>query len=146
MQNTITGSLSCILRIAGGYFSWCKDVCVCVYAFALCMYRDVKLYLMCAVCMLTWRIKEIKPCDVSYSEYYALNSSMKFFHQSLEHNIRNCTLSLWLHREFCSLFKQHTNKCTYIVSNNLKFTLKHLKRSCMFRTYYHPRGVYFVPC
>ena len=27
------------------------------------------------------------------------------------------------------LFKQHTNKCTYIVFNSLKFTLKHLKCS-----------------
>jgi len=31
------------------------------------------------------------------------------------------------------------NKCTYIVFNNLKFTLKHLKRSYMFRSYDHPR-------
>ena len=38
----------------------------------------------------------------------------------------------------CSLFKQHANKCTYIDSNNLKFTLKHLKRSYMFRSYDHP--------
>ena len=29
---------------------------------------------------------------------------------------------------------------------SLKFTLKHLKRSYMFRTYDHPQGAYFVPC
>ena len=34
----------------------------------------------------------------------------------------------------------HTNKCTYIVFKNLKFTLKHLKRSYMFRSYDHPLG------
>ena len=55
------------------------------------------------------------------------------------------TLSSPLHRAFCSLFKQHTNKCTYIVFNNLKFTLKHLKRSYIFRSYDHPQGAYFVP-
>ena len=32
---------------------------------------------------------------------------------------------LSLHPVFCSLFKQHTNKCTYIVFNNPKFTLTH---------------------
>ena len=30
--------------------------------------------------------------------------------------------------------------------NNLKITLKHLKRSYMFRSYDHPQGAYFVPC
>ena len=30
--------------------------------------------------------------------------------------------------------------------NDLKFTLKHLKRSYMFRSYYHPQGGYIVPC
>ena len=55
-------------------------------------------------------------------------------------------LSLSLHRPFCSLFKQHTDKCTYIVFNNLKFILKRLKRSYMFRSYDHPQGAYFVPC
>jgi len=39
---------------------------------------------------------------------------------------------------FEGLFKQHTNKCTYIVFNNLKFALKHLKRSYLFRSYDHP--------
>jgi len=33
-----------------------------------------------------------------------------------------------------------------MVMNNLKFTLKHLKRSYMFRSYDHPQGAYFVPC
>ena len=28
--------------------------------------------------------------------------------------------------------------------NDLKFTLKHLKRSYMFRTYDHPQGAYIV--
>jgi len=40
----------------------------------------------------------------------------------------------------------HTNKCTYIVFNYLKFTLKHLKRSYMFWSYDHPQGAYCVPC
>ena len=31
-------------------------------------------------------------------------------------------------------------------TSNLKFTLKHLKRSYMFRSYDHPQGAYFVPC
>jgi len=30
--------------------------------------------------------------------------------------------------------------------NDLKFTLKHLKRSYMFRSYDHPQGAYIVPC
>jgi len=30
--------------------------------------------------------------------------------------------------------------------NNLKFTLKHLKRSYMFRSYDHPQGAYTVSC
>ena len=33
-----------------------------------------------------------------------------------------------------------------IVFNNLKFTLKHLKRSYIFRSYDHPQGAYIVPC
>ena len=56
------------------------------------------------------------------------------------------SLSLSLHRAFCNLLKKHTNKRTYIVFNNLKFTLKHLKRSYRFRSYDHPQGAYFVPC
>ena len=30
--------------------------------------------------------------------------------------------------------------------NNLKFTLKHLKRSYMFQSYDHPQGAYIAPC
>jgi len=30
--------------------------------------------------------------------------------------------------------------------NYLKFALKHLKRSYMFRSYDHPQGAYIVPC
>ena len=30
--------------------------------------------------------------------------------------------------------------------NDLKFTLKHLKCSYMFRSYDHPQGAYIVPC
>jgi len=30
--------------------------------------------------------------------------------------------------------------------NDLKLTLKHLKRSHMFRSYDHPQGAYTVPC
>ena len=41
----------------------------------------------------------------------------------------------------------HTNKCIYIYYlRSLKFTLKHLKRSCMFRLHNHLLGVYIVPC
>jgi len=29
---------------------------------------------------------------------------------------------------------------------NLKFALKHLKRSYMFRSHDHPQGAYIVPC
>jgi len=47
---------------------------------------------------------------------------------------------------FFLFFKYHTNKCTYIVFSKLKFTLKHLKLSYMFRSYVHPQGEYFVPC
>jgi len=38
-----------------------------------------------------------------------------------------------------------TNAHTMIVFNNLKFTLKRVKRSYMFRSYDHPQGAYFVP-
>jgi hypothetical protein len=41
--------------------------------------------------------------------------------------------SLSLHRAFCSLFQYRTNKCTCIVFNRLKFTLKYLERTYMFR-------------
>ena len=34
----------------------------------------------------------------------------------------------------------------YVVFNNLKFTLKPLKRPYMFRSYDHPQGAYFIPC
>jgi len=34
----------------------------------------------------------------------------------------------------------------YILFNNLKFTLKHLKRSFLFRSHDHPYGAYIVSC
>jgi len=47
----------------------------------------------------------------------------------------------------------HTNTCIYIYIyiyiyylRRLKFTLKHLKRSYMFRSHDHPQGAYIVPC
>jgi len=44
---------------------------------------------------------------------------------------------------------QHLNHCATAVPhiysfNDLKFTLKHLKRSYMFRSYDHPQGAYIV--
>jgi len=39
----------------------------------------------------------------------------------------------------------HTNTCIYIKLRGLKFTLKHLKRSYMFRSHDHPQGAYIVP-
>ena len=39
------------------------------------------------------------------------------------------------------------NTCTYLYYlRSLKFTLKHLKRSYMFRSHDHPQGAYIVPC
>jgi len=49
-------------------------------------------------------------------------------------------------RSVILLFKQHTKKGTYMVFNDLKYTLKHLKLSYMFRSYDHLQGAYFVPC
>jgi len=42
----------------------------------------------------------------------------------------------------------HTHIHIYIYNflRSLKFTLKHLKRSYMFRSYDHPQEAYFVPC
>ena len=41
----------------------------------------------------------------------------------------------------------HTNEHTCVAYlRNLKFTLKHLKRSYMFRSYDHPQAAYTVPC
>jgi len=43
----------------------------------------------------------------------------------------------------------HTNTFIYIYIyylRSLKFTLKHLKRSYMFRSYDHPQGAYIVLC
>jgi hypothetical protein len=40
----------------------------------------------------------------------------------------------------------HTNECTVIYYNSLKFTLKCLKSSYMFRSLDHPQGAYIVPC
>ena len=62
-------------------------------------------------------------------------------------------MSTWLRTDFSiakmswwNLSTQHTNKCTYIVFNKLKFILKHLKRSYMFRSHDHHQGAYCVPC
>jgi len=49
----------------------------------------------------------------------------------------------------CCLINTPTNVYVYIYIyylRNLKFTLKHLKRSYMFRSYDHPQGAYIVPC
>jgi len=41
----------------------------------------------------------------------------------------------------------HTHTHIYIYAlRSLKFTLKHLKRSYMFRSHDHPQGAYIVPC
>jgi len=41
----------------------------------------------------------------------------------------------------------HTHTYIYIYYlRSLKFTLKPLKRSYVFRSYDHPQGAYFVPC
>jgi len=41
----------------------------------------------------------------------------------------------------------HTHTYIYIYYlRSLKFTLKHLKRSYMFRSHDHPQGAYTVPC
>jgi len=43
----------------------------------------------------------------------------------------------------------HTNTCMYIYIyylKSLKFTLKDLKRTYMFRSHDHPQGAYIVPC
>ena len=39
----------------------------------------------------------------------------------------------------------HAHIYTYYL-RSLKFTLKHLKRSYMFRSHDHPQGAYIVPC
>jgi len=57
---------------------------------------------------------------------------------------RSCLYRCTVH--FVVYVITHTNKCTYTVFNNLKFILKYLKRSYMFRSYDHPQGAYFVPC
>jgi len=45
------------------------------------------------------------------------------------------------------LINTQTNAHIYIYYLiNLKFTLKHLKRSYMFRSHDHPHGAYIVPC
>ena len=41
-------------------------------------------------------------------------------------------MTVILYREVILNLITPTNKCTYIVFNNLKFTLKHLKRSTCF--------------
>ena len=42
---------------------------------------------------------------------------------------------------------QHTHIYIYIYYlRSLKFILKHLKRSNMFRPHDHPQGAHFVPC
>ena len=40
----------------------------------------------------------------------------------------------------------HTNECTVIYYISLKFTLKYLKISYMFRSLDHPQGAYIVTC
>ena len=80
-------------------------------------------------------------------------------------NLRSHFVGLWKWCVKCKTFHRHRSlyvgKCsdifydfisvthqqmhTHIVFNNLKFTLKHLKRSYMFRSYDHSEGAYFVP-
>ena len=44
-------------------------------------------------------------------------------------------------------FIQSVHQQMHIYSfNDLKLTLRHLKRSYMFRSYDHPQGAYIVPC
>jgi len=80
------------------------------------------------------------PTNIRPTNHLQYDSKLIYFTK------QNNVLSLSLQRAFCSLFKQHTNKCPYIVFNNLKFTLKHLKLSYMFRSHDHPQAAYFVLC
>ena len=57
------------------------------------------------------------------------------------------TLVLW-QRVLCYVWVVYIKWYTYHIClsfNDLKFTLKHLKRSYMFRSYDHPQGAYIVP-
>ena len=67
-------------------------------------------------------LQEIKPaqCCIKLVFIWLDLSNLFYFGMTL-------CMYLSLHCDFCSLFQQHTNKCTYIVFNNLKCTLKHLK-------------------
>jgi len=75
-------------------------------------------------------------------------------HYKGSHPRRRFVLFLSFHRAFCRLFNythqhMHTHIYTYIYIyylRSLKFTLKHLKCSYMFRTHDHPQGAYIVPC
>jgi len=67
---------------------------------------------------------------------YALNSS-----QNIKYVCKQVSINLIT----------HTNTCTHIYIyiyylRSPKFTLKHLKRSYMFRSHDHPQGAYIVPC
>jgi len=64
--------------------------------------------------------------------------------KDVERNRRNAILAN--HRGFCGLFNYtHQHMHIYIYNLSLKFTLKHLKRSYMFRTHDHPQGCYMLP-
>jgi len=56
---------------------------------------------------------------------------------------------LSLRRAFCNLLCLHTpNQRMHLYIYNLRsliFTLKHLQRSCIFRTYDHPQGTICAP-
>ena len=66
----------------------------------------------------------------SYHIYYALHF---FFNNFTMHSV--------------DYLITHTNTCPYIYYlRSLKFTLKHLKHSYMFRSHDHPQGAYIVPC
>ena len=71
-------------------------------------------------------------------------------------NMLNNFISKSYDRRFIYLYRRTVHFVVYLINtptnahiwtfNNLKFTLKYLKRSYMFRSYDHPQGAYTVSC
>jgi len=113
--------------------------------------------------VLSWSTSIQQPAGIHYSVRNRL--IRKDTGSSAYHSVRNSRLTKgkmnetdwWNDRkiEVFYCFAEHsvdylitlTNTCIYIYNlKSIKFTLKHLKRSYMFRSHDHPQGAHIVPC
>ena len=85
-----------------------------------------------------------KSKDINYLYCCTMHSAVHLISPSLSLSLSHARTHARTHARAHAHTHTHIYIHTYYL-RNLKFTLKHLKQSYMFRSYNHPQGAYIVP-